>query len=136
MAHVAARHGHLELVRWLIQEQGFAMDEKVMGHAAYSGNLDLVRWLRGEGCDWNANACMWAAWRGHLGVLQWLRTNGYPWNTSTCYYAIDKGHVETLRWARANGCPWTANTRDQAATELGYTDDLGNLELDSDEYLG
>ena len=34
-------------------------------------------------------------------------------------------HVETLRWARANGCPWYAITRDQAAEELGYTDDFG-----------
>jgi len=34
-------------------------------------------------------------------------------------------HVETLRWARANGYPWYAITRDQAAEELGYTDDFG-----------
>ena len=26
-----------------------------------------------------------------------------------------------------NGCPWTANTRDLAARNLGYADDLGNL---------
>ena len=32
-----------------------------------------------------------------------------------------------LRWARENGCPWIAQTRDRAAAELGYTDDLGNL---------
>ena len=32
-----------------------------------------------------------------------------------------------LRWARENGAPWTAETRDEAAAELGYTDDLGNL---------
>ena len=39
----------------------------------------------------------------------------------------DQGHVETLRWARENGAPWTASTRDNAAAELGYTDDFGNL---------
>ena len=27
----------------------------------------------------------------------------------------------------ANGCPWTAWTRDTAAEELGYTDNLSNL---------
>ena len=32
-----------------------------------------------------------------------------------------------LRWVRENGCPWPAYTRDRAAAELGYTDDLGNL---------
>ena len=71
-----------------------------MGNAARSGNLELVQWLRGEGC---------------------------PWNWVTCYHAVDEGHVEVLRWARENGAPWNADTRDQAAAELGYTDDLGNL---------
>ena len=76
------------------------MDGNVLGHAAGSGNLELVRWLRGEGC---------------------------PWDSDTCYNAVKYGHVETLRWARENGCPWTAYTRDKAAAELGYTDELGNL---------
>ena len=100
MAKDAAQHGHMELVRWLIQEQGFTMDVNVMAVAARSGNLELVRWLRGEGCDWD-------------------------WHT--CELAVRGGHVEVLRWARGNGCPWTAFDRDQAAAKLGYTDDLGNL---------
>ena len=181
LAWVAARCGHEELVRWLIQEQGFAMDWTVMISAAVGGNLELVKWLRGEGCDWSettcmraaeagrlgvlkwlrANGCPWnartcdlaaqfghletlrwahengcpwsgetcynAAYGGHLEILQWLRANGCPWHRDACYYAVDRGHVETLRWARENGCPWVAETRDRAAAELGYTDDLGNL---------
>ena len=39
MAEVAAEYGHMELVRWLIQEQGFAMDRIMMAGAARSGNL-------------------------------------------------------------------------------------------------
>ena len=100
MAHFAARYGHLELVRWLVGEGGFPMDEGVMADAAGGGNLELVQWMRGGGC---------------------------PWDVVTCYYAIDYGHVEVLRWARENGCPWDADTRDWAAAELGYTDNLGNL---------
>ena len=190
MAMAAAQYGHMELVRWLIQEQGFAMDRNVMGMAARSGNLELVRWLRGEGCDWNtrtcrcaaaagrlavlqwlrANGCPWdadtcnaaaehghlatlrwahengcdwyasscylAAYGGHLVTLQWLRGEGCPWDSMTCYGAVRHGHVETLRWARQNGCEWDAATRDRAAAELGYTDDLGNLVDDEsdDEY--
>ena len=100
MAHVTAQHGHLELVKWLCGEGGFAMDKDVMRGAAWSGNLELVRWLRGEGC---------------------------PWDYATCFEVVERGHVEVLRWARENGCPWTAWTRDRAAAELGYTDDFGNL---------
>ena len=128
MAHAAAHQGHLELVRWLIQEQGFAMEEGVMNNAARSGNLELVKWLRGEGCDWCTWTCKWAAGAGHLEVLQWLHANDCPWDGATCHVAVDSGHVEVLRWARENGCPWTAYDRDRAAEKLGYTDDLGNLE--------
>ena len=42
MAHATARYGHLELVKWLCGEGGFAMDERVMWRAACSGNLELV----------------------------------------------------------------------------------------------
>ena len=108
MAHHAARHGHRELVKWLCGEGGFAMNEWVMGDAARSGNLELVQWLRGEGC---------------------------PWDAETCRRAVMYGKVETLRWARENGCPWTAETRDEAAEELGYTDDFGNLEESDNEYV-
>ena len=46
---------------------------------------------------------------------------------------------EVQRWARENGCPWDAATRDDAAAELRYTDDFGNLveeEEESDDEYG
>ena len=101
MGFVAAQYGHLEMVKWLCGEGGFAMDETVIGNAAWSGNLQLVQWLRGEGC---------------------------PWNSMTCSHAVYRGHAEMLRWIRANGAPWRAGTRDQAAAKLGYTDNFGNSE--------
>ena len=39
MAQVAAAHGHLELVKWLCGEGGFAIDTWVMKRAAIGGNL-------------------------------------------------------------------------------------------------
>ena len=133
MAHRAALHGHLELVKWLCGDGGFAMDWAVMWKAAKSGNLELVRWLRAEGCPWNSTASASAAGSGHLEVLQWLRTNGCPWDWFTCVRAVDSGHVGVLRWARENGCEWDASTRDWAALKLGYTDALGNLAMESDD---
>ena len=59
--------------------------------------------------------------------MQWLRGEGCPWDWTTCRYTVNRGHVEVLRWVRENGCPWDAYTRDEAAAELGYTDDFGNL---------
>ena len=103
MATEAASHGHLELVRWLCEEEpqggGFEMDD-LMTNAVIGGNLEMVQWLKEEGCKWEY---------------------------MTCYYAVIHGRVEVLRWLRENGCPWTAVDRDRAAEELGYTDDFGNL---------
>ena len=110
MAAAAAQFGHMELVRWLIQEQGFAMDKNVMWRAARGGNLELVRWLRGEGCDWSACTCEYAAEGGRLEVLQWLRANGCPWDARTCKWPAFSGHLEMLRWARENGCDWDEET--------------------------
>ena len=106
MAVTAAWYGHLELVKWMCGEGGFAMDEGVMSQAAGGGNLELVQWLRGAGC---------------------------PWDIDTCNVAVYGGHVEVLRWARENGCEWNAETRDWAWAKLGYTDDLGNPTDWSDE---
>ena len=87
-----------------------------------------------------------AAWGGNLELVQWMRGDGCPWDYGTCYNAVSgararvrsgrKDHVEVLRWARENGCPWTADVRDRAAAELGYTDNFGNLEEESDDEYG
>ena len=63
----------------------------------------------------------------NLELVRWLRAHGCPWDSLTCHDAVRFSHVQVLRWSRENGCPWTAATRDWAAEELGYTDDLGNL---------
>ena len=124
MAAAAAELGHMELVRWLVQKQGFAMDRDVMKSAARGGNLELIRWLRGEGCDWNAEACEYAAEGGRLEVLQWLRANGCPWDAYTCDAAAQHGHLATLRWAHENGCDWDAE-----AETCGYAAEGGHLEI-------
>ena len=59
MAEAAAPYGHLELVKWLCGEGGFAMDKVVMGTglsavmagARFSGNQELVDWLQANGSD-------------------------------------------------------------------------------------
>ena len=53
MAEAAAQFGHEELVRWLGQEQGFAMDKYVLEMAARSGNVELYI---GD-CCWSLKWC-------------------------------------------------------------------------------
>ena len=99
LATAAATYGHLELLKWLCSEGGFAMDDKVMRWAAYGGKLEVVQWLRGNGC---------------------------PWHISTCTYAMMRGPIEVLRWLRENGCWWKSYVRRRALCIFRYTDNLGN----------
>ena len=51
LASAAATFGHLEVVKWLCGEGGFAMDEAVMASAALvSRSPELVGWLKAQGC--------------------------------------------------------------------------------------
>ena len=63
----------------------------------------MLQWARANGCEWDADTCMFAASGGHLGVLQWARANGCEWDATTIAEAEQGGHEEVLQWARANG---------------------------------
>ena len=137
MAQAAARFGHLELVRWLVKEQGFEideavvdnaagsgnvelvqwlwndkgfeMDERLMRRAAESGNLELVKWLRGKGCDWNEAVVNNAAGRGNLELVQWLiQEQGFEMDARLMQSAAESGNLELVKWLRGKGCEWNA----------------------------
>ena len=51
LASAAATFGHLEVVKWLCGDGGFAMDEAVMASAELvSRSPELVGWLKAQGC--------------------------------------------------------------------------------------
>ena len=53
-------------------------DMHVIGMAAKNGHLEVVRYLRKLGSPWNHWTCSNAAGNGHLKVLTWVRANGCP----------------------------------------------------------
>ena len=128
VCRLAARLGHLEVLRWA-RDNGGKLTEDLCMEVAFEGHLVALQNLRAVGCPWGAKVCHTAANRGQLEILKWLRGNGCPWDVMTCFGAVTKGHVEVLRWARENGAPWNTWTRVWAAEKLGYTDDFGNLDL-------
>ena len=136
MATRAAEYGHEELVLWLVKDEGFELHPNMMAHAVRRGDLELMQLMRAEGYSIHQDACEWelcsaAALNGRLEILKWLRAEGCEWDHQTCTNALMfaemfAGNLDVLRWARENGCEWDVETRD-GATELGYTDDFGNL---------
>jgi hypothetical protein len=97
--------------------------------AARGGHLEVLRWLRAKKgrCSWTSSVCDSAAEQGHLHVLEWLRSWSPPgkWGAETCTAAARGGRVEVLQWLRAQSppCPWTEKTC-RCAAEYGNIDVL------------
>jgi len=63
--------------------------------------LKVLKWARENGCDWDANTCLYAAQNGHLEVLKWARENRYEWDKEKCIQAAAK-NVELVNWIKDN----------------------------------
>jgi len=123
----AAAAGDLSVVVYAC-EMHAPRDQKAVYAACRHGHLDVVDWLVGSGCPWKEKneddqphvggmACAAAAKGGHLHVLQFLRSQhmNAKWNRNTPMKAAERGHLEVLRWAIENRCPVDAYTYHGAA---------------------
>ena len=116
----AARHGHIDVVKWLHGNRREGFTKWAMNWAAKNGHIDVVKWLhenRKEGCT--TYAMDGAATNGHLDIVKWLHENRIEGCTT---YAMDNaasdGKFEVARWLRDNrneGC--TTWAMDRAAME-------------------
>jgi hypothetical protein len=125
IARMAARGGHLDMLRWLRVEGRCSWTPSVCESAAGQGHLQVLQWLRAQDppCPWTDWACAAAAHSGHLVVLQWLRAQDSPcpWAEGTCANAVMPGHLGVLQWlqARNPSCPW--DPRDRRNVRCGKT---------------
>ncbi|XRB21376.1 hypothetical protein RI054_27g112250 [Pseudoscourfieldia marina] len=119
-ARTAIEEGHLHVVKYLLEELGCPVDEGCSNHACQGGQLHVLRWLRDvHKCPWNEGSFFAAARQGHLNILNYLHENGCPWNESACQGAARGGHLSVLKWLRSRNCPWNAWTT-RAALEGGH----------------
>ena len=105
---LAANGGQLEILQWLVDEYDCPWDGDVCAGAAAGGHVHILRWAQERGVGINEaseHLCAVAAKYGHLSCLQWLREYGCPWDEKVCENAASRGHDEVLRWARENGAP-------------------------------
>ena len=122
LVRVAAEGGHLETLRWLV-ENGCTVNEWTCEAAAKGGHLNVLKWLRAPlfPCPWNLNTCEAAAENGHLECLQYATGQGADDVPSKSPYsslaekAARGGHLETLQWLRGNGYPVDELTCEAAA---------------------
>ena len=106
---LAARKGHLDVLRWQHANRQEGCSKDAMNCAAGNGHLDVVQWLhenRGEGCT--TSAMDHAAHNGHLVVVKWLHENRREGcSTWAMDYAARNGHLNVVKWLHENrqeGC--------------------------------
>ena len=114
LLNYAALQGSVEVLRWLMEEKDWELNEDTGRWAGMGGSVELFEYLRGKGYEFNVMACAGAARGGHLKALQYLRGMDPPcsWDVNTCAYAAWGGQLEVLQWLRAQDppCPWDEDT--------------------------
>eukprot|EP00953_Heterococcus_sp_UTEX-ZZ885_P038370 19688-Heterococcus_DN1.PRE.2 len=82
-----------------------------------AGHLDLLRWLMDNGCPWEArDLCISAAVGGRIDVLVYLQQKGLLTSaaplTNMLDYAGAKDRLAAMQWLREQGAEWpTAHRR-------------------------
>ena len=114
----ASEDGHLQVLKWIMREKEYSMDEYIWERAATGGHLEVLEWLRTQTSpsQWCLRTCLHiAAMGGHLEVIKWVRNQGCSWDIWACSYAAGGGHLDVLKYLREQGCPWDEQTCISAA---------------------
>ncbi|KAG2449625.1 hypothetical protein HYH02_005158 [Chlamydomonas schloesseri] len=128
LALAAARHGHVNLLRWLLDvwlsapvslqvpcpaptpelDPGVQLVPALCAAAARSGSLEALRLLRARGCPWDADAIVAGAEAGCEAVLEYLVAEGCPAPADDRVYAAPLAAEDllTLRCLRRLGLPF------------------------------
>ncbi|EEY58546.1 uncharacterized protein PITG_10629 [Phytophthora infestans T30-4] len=104
----AAGNGHLNVLRWLLENESEGCTTQAMSLAARNGHFEVVQWL----CDniqkdWIASAMDSAASGGHIEILEWLHERGFQCSVDAMDGAASGGHLEAVKWLqdhRSEGC--------------------------------
>ena len=131
LVNYAALQGSVEILRWLVEEKGYELNEDTGWLAGMGGSIEVLEYLRGNGYKFDEGACMGVAEGGHLEALKFLRsrTTSYwpcPWCGETTLEAAKGGHLEILKFCRGllkgfpSRCPWNRPECSELASQNGH----------------
>ena len=98
--------------------KGAVYEGDLVNFAALQGSAEILRWLiEKEGWETNCRTGEWAGYGGSVEVLAYLKDYGYQLDEEACRGAAEEGHLEALKFLRAQKppCPWDADTCTYAA---------------------
>ena len=104
---LAAKNGHLEILKYLHEEAKAPWDFLPANLAAQNGHLHILEYLVERKFDkYDEFACERAAEFGHLDCLKYLHeTAKAPWNSRAVRDAHWNNHSECLQYLLDNNCP-------------------------------
>ena len=119
LVNYAAFQGSVEILRWLMEEKGWELNEATGWWAGLGGSVAVLEFLKLGGYELNGNACAGAAFGGRLEALKFLRglDPPCPWDVWTCTSAAKGGRLDVLKFLRAQDppCPWHESACSYAA---------------------
>mgnify|MGYP002395042662 CR=1 FL=1 len=122
----AAGGGHLEMLKWLDEQECPKDVDTAMKSAIDGGHLEVMKWLKEDaGCPLVESLSLSAAHEGQLEALKWLKENGCVVDAFCLIYAAERCDLEMLTWLNENGCPFDRKLS-YLITEAAQT---GNLEV-------
>jgi len=98
----AARHGHLHIMKWLLEEKDLELDEGLYFEAIAGGHLHVMKWLREKEVPWDEYTFRNAAYKANMNILQWLYDEGCTWPEYIQVFE-DKVKPEVIEWLRSHG---------------------------------
>ncbi len=139
---IAAREGHFDLAKMLLDQHAKARDRNAFGDsalmlAALHGNLELVRLIAAYGGEVNGpgwTPLHYCAWGGYTDVCSQLVELGAnvnaraPNGTTPLMMASREGKIETARWLLQHGADAKIKN-DADATALDWALKYGRTEL-------
>jgi hypothetical protein len=110
----AARGGHLDLLKWLVQEKGCPFDGCSALSAAGGGHLPILQWFCSQGKELPEEIVLWAAGGGSVETVQWLISQGCSYDSRACARAARTGDLSMLQYLRLQHCPWDSSVTSEA----------------------
>ena len=115
--HSAAKHGHLNTLRWLVRTaRARWMPNVIVDAAAKNGHLDCLKWAMHHGCETPRHLLPEVARNGHTDVVEflWIK-NAAERVTEAVAEAAGQGHMDVLRMFHRHNLRWGREPKEKAA---------------------
>jgi hypothetical protein len=112
--------GDVDKLQWLCLKKKAVMGFENTAVAARHGHISILKWPYEIKFPVHAETCCEAAYRGHVDVLQVLHAEGHEWHEKLAPLAVAGGYLEVVQWLKEHGCAYDVNNMTQQAAHFGH----------------